>query len=70
MRRSEEEEEEEFAMANKRLRSNKLAFCTSCSQPPYRLIFLTSYYIPFFEKVTKSNPIAPGTWSNQRDAIT
>jgi hypothetical protein len=36
MRRSEEEEEkeEEFAMATKRLKSNKSAFCISCSQPP------------------------------------
>jgi hypothetical protein len=30
----EEEEEEEFAMATKRVKSNKVANCTSCSQPP------------------------------------
>jgi hypothetical protein len=30
----EEEEEEEFAMATKRVKSNNVANCTSCSQPP------------------------------------
>jgi len=37
MRRVEEEEEEEeedFAMATNRVKSNKVANCTSCSQPP------------------------------------
>jgi hypothetical protein len=34
MEEEEEEEEEEFVMATKRLKSNKSAFCTSCSQPP------------------------------------
>jgi hypothetical protein len=33
-KKEEEEEEEEFAMATKRLKSNKSADCTSCSQPP------------------------------------
>jgi hypothetical protein len=34
MRREGEEEEEEFAMTTKRLKSNKSAHCTSWSQPP------------------------------------